>query len=284
MEAAMNALSRESRALLSAARQRDGLSAADKDRIRSKLTRRLGAGLALGSVVTASATVAEAAHSTVLATVATWLPGVAKVLGIVAITGGVTVGVVRVAHPPAHPVNTSVPALRNPAPAPRENSTPGVLRDLSQPTAAALPENASQETTPRAPEQRTSVHDLPATVKRDPGNSNATSMAFDSRTATAALSVDDGLASQVAAIREARAAIRRGDGRAALAAIDQGLAAGQSSPLEQEATLARVSALCLLGDIAAARRTAEQFLARFPASPLAPRIRSSCAFGSPPSP
>ena len=66
----MTELSRESRALLAAARHRDGLSTADKDRIRGKLTRRLGAGLALGSAVTASAAVAEAAHTTVMATVA----------------------------------------------------------------------------------------------------------------------------------------------------------------------------------------------------------------------
>src|SRR5664280_2684493 len=207
MEAAMNALSRESRALLSAARQRDGLSAADKERIRGKLTRRRGAGLALGSAVTASATVAEAARTTVLATVATWLPGVAKVLGIVAITGGVTVGVVRVAHPGVHPATTTVPALPNPARAPRDNSTPVVARDLSLPTAAALLENPSQDTTPRAPEQRTPLRDSSATVKRDPGNSNTTTMAVDSQPAPAAPTVDDGLASQVAAIREARAAI-----------------------------------------------------------------------------
>jgi len=277
----MTELSRESRALLAAARHRDGLSTADKDRIRGKLTRRLGAGLALGSAVTASATVAEAAHTSVMATVASWLPAAAKVLGVVALAGGVTVGVVRVSHPTLHPAAAVVtPAARNAAPAGGPASRT-VAPELTEPV--TTPEDPAQEIKLEAA-QPAPVREPASSAKREPRNPNTPLLATDSQPVNDAVPVDDGLSSQVAAIREARAAIRRGDGRAALAAIDRGLTPGQAGPLEQEATLARVSALCLLGDVATARRTAEQFLARFPGSLLASRIRSSCAYGAADSP
>jgi len=126
----MNGLSRESQALLAATRHRDGLSAADKDRVRDKLNRRLGAGLALGSAVTASATVAEAAHTALVATVAAWLPGAAKVLGVVAIASGVTVGAVRVSQ---HGAQKSAIA-----------ATAAALNSISKPSfARKLPQAAS---------------------------------------------------------------------------------------------------------------------------------------------
>ena len=276
----MNELSRESRALLAAARHRDGLSTADKDRIRGKLTRRLGAGLALGSAVTASATVAEAAHTTVMATVASWLPAAAKVLGVVALAGGVTVGVVHVSHPTARTTAAVAPAARNATPARVEPAA----RTREVPRPALVPDEPAQEVKPEVAQPPAPVREAASSAKREPRNPNTPLAAADSQPVNDAVAVDDGLSNQVAAIREARAAIRRGDGRAALAAIDRGLPQGQSGPLEQEATLARVSALCLLGDVATARRTAEQFLARFPGSLLASRIRSSCAYGAADSP
>ncbi len=253
---------------------------ADKDRIRGKITRRLGAGLALGSAVTASATVAEAARTTVLATVASWLPAAAKVVGVIALASGVTVGVVRVTHPASHSSAAVVPAVRGVAPARVEPNT----RPHEVPQAVAVPDEPAQSIKPEAVAVPVAMHEAAPSAKRDLRGPNPPLAATDSQPVVKAAPVDDGLASQVAAIREARAAIRRGDGRAALAAIDQGLPQGQAGPLEQEATLARVSALCLLGDTAAARRTAEQFLARFPGSLLASRIRSSCAFDATDSP
>jgi hypothetical protein len=272
MEVAMNDLSRESRALLAAARHRDGLSAADKDRVRNKITRRLGAGLALGSAVTASATVAEAAHATVAATTAVWLSGAAKVLGFVAIAGGVTVGAVRVSQQGAHKSAM--------ARAPTDLIGSGVAskqklaRKMPQAASTSQLENPAQVKEPAPPP----VRELPAT-KHDPRVSSASSLTNQPASQPAAKPADDGLSSQIAAIREARTAIRRGDGRTALAALDQGLPLGQGGPLEQEAIVVRVSALCLLGDVSKARRTAEQFLARFPDSLLAPRLRNSCAYG-----
>ncbi len=273
----MTELSRESRALLALARHRDGLSAADKDRIRNKLTRRLGAGLALGSAVTASATVAQAARTTALATVATWLPSAAKVLGIVAIAGGVTVGAVRISHHKPPPSAAGADITHADSSGVREALKPTVARQLPQPTASLQPESPIRLGEPPA-------EPVPAPVREGsttkPRVSSAVSTVDELAPPVATPPVDDGLSSQVAAIREARAAIRRGNGTAALSALDKGLPQGQGGPLEQEAILARVSALCLLGDVATAKRTAEQFLARYPDSLLVPRIRNSCAFGA----
>jgi hypothetical protein len=310
MEVAMNRLSRESQALLAATRHRDGLSAADKDRVRDKLNRRLGAGLALGSAVTASATVAEAAHTTLVATVAAWLPGAAKVLGVVAIASGVTVGAVRVSQHGAQ--ESAITATAAPL---KSISKPSIARELPQ--AAPISQGDRLDRASEPVTSPASIRRLPA-IKRDSYVSTASSVTNEPASQPAAKStddelsnqiaairepaapsvddglssqiaairepaapsVDDGLSSQIAAIREARAAIRRGDGRAALAALDKGLPPGQGGPLEQEAVFARVSALCLLGDVSSAKRTADQFLARFPDSLLVPRLRNSCAYGA----
>ena len=268
----MNGLSRESQALLAATRHRDGLSAADKDRVRDKLNRRLGAGLALGSAVTAGATVAEAAHSTLVATVAAWLPGAAKVLSVIAIASGVTVGAVRVSqHRTQKSAITATAAPLN------SISKQGIARELPQAASVSQDDRLARASEPVP--SPASIRQLPAT-KRDPHVSSASSVTNEPAPQPAAKSADDGLSNQIAAIREARAAIRRGDGRTALAALDQGLPPGQGGPLEQEAVFARVSAFCLLGDVSSARRTAEQFLARFPDSLLVPRLRNSCAYGA----
>ena len=274
----MNEMSRESRALIAAGRQGDALHAADKARIRSKLTHRIGAGLALGSAVTVSTAVAEAAHVTWLASVAAWLPAAAKVLGIVAAAGAVSVGVVSVVHPGAFGVPSRVSPTDQAAqvPHPTLNSVPARPHSTA---AVQVDRSVSDESSPSqvldTPERAVAVH-------REARNSSGPPMNGEATPTVDQVPGDDSLSSQVSAIREARAALRRGDSRAALAALDR--AQGQGGPLEQEVILARVSALCLQGDATAARRAADQFLSRYPDSLLAPRIRSSCAFGSVPSP
>jgi outer membrane protein assembly factor BamD (BamD/ComL family) len=89
--------------------------------------------------------------------------------------------------------------------------------------------------------------------------------------------VADHLSRQVTAIREARVAIRGGDARAALAALDRELPEGGAGALAPEAALARVAAYCRLGDIESARRVANRFAAQYPQSPLVVRMRESCA-------
>jgi hypothetical protein len=272
----MNQLSRESRALLAAARHGELTSEADRVRIRGKLSRRLAAGLAMGTAVTASATAAEAAHSGVLAAVAAWLPGAAKVIGVVAVTGAVGVGVVQVAR-------NSADSPKAPATAVSSSLQPRVARPAAGVAAAAPAVDAPEPPAQVSKQQQESAAVVTPAIAAKPATRSAMPPA---PAAEAPVSADapslqgDSLGSQVSAIREARAAIRRGDPQAAMAAIDQQFPEGQASPLEPEATLARISALCRLGNAAAARRVAEQFLARFPESPLAERMRGSCAYVS----
>lgn len=172
----------------------------------------------------------------------------------------------------------------------RKAPTPAVVVNVPRAELPALHENAKSVPAAQPPSESplalgepdvspAVVRELPA-AKREVRMVNAASIANEPVAPPDAKPLDDGLSSQVAAIREARAAIRRGDGASALVALDTGLPQGQGGPLEQEAILARVSALCLLGNVTAAKHSAEQFLARFPDSLLAPRVRNSCAFGA----
>jgi hypothetical protein len=73
------------------------------------------------------------------------------------------------------------------------------------------------------------------------------------------------------------AALQGGRPDVALSLLDhegKGLDAG---PLAEEAQGARVSALCQLGRVAEARAATGRFLATWPTSPLASRLREGCA-------
>jgi hypothetical protein len=262
----MSQMSRESRALLTASRHGDSLSSTDKARIRSKLSQRIGAGVALGSAMTAGATAAEAAHRTWLVAIATFMPGTAKVLGIVALSGAAGVAALQVSNPFATSVGKPRPAMSSTVTKPPPDTTLGSVRMLAEPVGSVAPDSTDVEASPPSATLRARSRGLSATAPSQPE--------------TVATSTDDRLPAVVAMIRESRAALRRGDPAAALAALDRGGPVGQGSPLEQETMLARVAALCQKGDGTTARGVADQFLARFADSPLAPRIRNSCAFGA----
>ena len=55
----------------------------------------------------------------------------------------------------------------------------------------------------------------------------------------------------------------------------------QGSSLRVEASAARVLVLCAQGRAAEARAVAERLLSQAPRSPLAPRLRASCALDEP---
>jgi hypothetical protein len=275
----MNELGRESLALIGAARHGERLHPDDKARIRGKIAQRIGAGVALGSALTAGATAAKAAQLSMLGGLAAWLPISAKVMGIVIVSTAVGVATIRVARPRAPTVPTAANAVHQAAAVPRADAPANSKREQT----LALPE-VLPEPTPR-PEP---VSPLPDRARLRAGAPIGTREARNASLPANPLDVEtsarppdpanDVLARQVAAIRESRAAIRRGDAQAALAALDRTAIEGQSGPLEQEAMLARVSALCLQGNVVAARGLSERFLTRFPDSLLVQRIRSSCAF------
>jgi hypothetical protein len=87
------------------------------------------------------------------------------------------------------------------------------------------------------------------------------------------------LAEETALLAASNAELRSGDARRALALLNDYDRRYPSGVLREEVLATRVIAGCQLGHApdAASRRAADAFLARHPASPLAPRVRSSCA-------
>jgi outer membrane protein assembly factor BamD (BamD/ComL family) len=87
------------------------------------------------------------------------------------------------------------------------------------------------------------------------------------------------LAEETALLAASNAELRAGDARRALALLKDYDRRYPAGVLREEVLATRVIARCQIGQApdAASRRAAEAFLARHPASPLAPRVRSSCA-------
>jgi hypothetical protein len=84
------------------------------------------------------------------------------------------------------------------------------------------------------------------------------------------------LAAEVHLLNGAQHWISAGDGARALAIADRYLAEHPKGALREELLAARVLALCLTGDHAAARTAAQAFVARNPRSPQLPRLARSC--------
>lgn len=81
------------------------------------------------------------------------------------------------------------------------------------------------------------------------------------------------LGDQVASIDRARAALAAGDAREAVAQTHEYEARFPHGSLLQEATVLRVEALLRLGEPSRAREVGDRFLAAYPTSPHAARVR-----------
>jgi RNA polymerase sigma-70 factor (ECF subfamily) len=84
------------------------------------------------------------------------------------------------------------------------------------------------------------------------------------------------LAEEVAILRRIDEALRKGDGRGALEAIEEHRRSFGSGALVEEREASRVLALCELGRRDEAVRYASEFRRRFPRSPSAVRVDGSC--------
>jgi hypothetical protein len=82
------------------------------------------------------------------------------------------------------------------------------------------------------------------------------------------------LAAEVGVLDRARGALRRGDSRAALAALDEHRRDFHDGALVAEAEVVRLEIFVQTDQVAAARDQARSFLSRFPHSPLVRRVRS----------
>jgi hypothetical protein len=89
------------------------------------------------------------------------------------------------------------------------------------------------------------------------------------------------LSREIALLDQARAALKRGDGAAALAALDQRQAEVGAGLLEPEATVTRVEALLGQGNRVAASTLVDRFLTEHPRGVHADRLRSLLAGARP---
>jgi hypothetical protein len=297
----MSELGPEDEALLEAAR--GGLEPTATDRARNKraLFAQLGLGVGAGATATATATSTASAATSAAATTGAATTGVAttgvattgaavgsavagsvgvgsilvKAIVVLSLVGGVATGGVvltRRARPPA--INSpaaivepraidAVSAAIVEAPSPPPRVTP--FREPSPPI-----EQPSRETAivvDRTEHPPLAHRAAPTAIAPTRASTPAPALALDGETSL---------------LREADGRLRAGDGAGALALLDQHEARFPNAILGEEREGERVLALCSLGRVAEARARAARFLASSPRSPVAPRVKSSCAGDSKP--
>lgn len=253
-------LSPDAQSILDSGRDQDGAGDLEKARVRRALFAKIAAGGAVltaastaaadgGAVASEGAVASSAAAAPVAATVSA--STLAKVLVPLAIIAGAVGGAV---------VWRAQRAM-----------TPAPIVAPVAPIVVPLPAPAPAAVAPAAPALAPSVEAAPA-----PRPAHHAHVAAPARVETAAPA--NRLAEETALLASANAELRRGDARRALSLLDDYDHRYPSGVLREEVLATRVIARCQLGPAPdkVARRGASAFLARHPASPLAPRVRSSC--------
>jgi hypothetical protein len=232
-----NPLGPDAQAILEAARDADNPRESDRTRVGRVLLNRVAAAGAVGAGTSLFASSAAAAS---LAK-SILLPALLVVAG--GVLGGAVVWSTRpVALPPATP---STPVVVTPpgatSPAPVIAAPGGQAASLESPS---LESPSSRPVAPTVPKH---------------------------------------LAGETALLAEVTVALRNGDARQGLRLLDAYQRRYPAGILREEMRGARIIARCQLADqggadaaLASAREVARDFLRRYPASPLAPRIRKAC--------
>lgn len=252
----MTKLSNDARALVELARVSDGPSDQDRHLVRAGLAAS-GAALALSATAQATAH-AAATLGSAAATHTALAAAPAAATGLSALTAHVIApGIIGMAlgAAVAGPV-----LLRDRAPEPR-----------SVPVRAPIVTSAPvSPTAPRTGPQ------APVTAPAPP-NAQPLPSALHRATET------DSLQRETELLVRAQRELSSGRSESALELIEQHERHFPRGSLAQERAAARVFALCRAGRPLEARAHAQRFLRTAPASPVAPRIRRSCAFAETPS-
>lgn len=280
----MSDIGPEGRAVLDGGRDGDDPGPADRARIRAAVMRSIAVGTALGA---ASATTEAAAGVARAGLLASGWKVVAGLVVMGAVGAGLVVsrerppapsaaraaGLALTAGPavPAGLAPTAGPALPAGAVAsPPVNEPPAA--SAVPPPAAAAPRASVEPVRSAAAPRPASVAPLPVAV--EPPAVAEPPPALPAPPA-APPAPPDTLAAEATRLREAHGALQGGDAARALALLDEQGAAG--AQLREERAAARVLALCQLGKVDEARAAAARFLQESPRSPLADRVRASCA-------
>jgi hypothetical protein len=150
----------------------------------------------------------------------------------------------------------------------RRTSAPA---ESPQPVAAAAAPAATPREPPRA-EQTQAAPESPekAPVPQPAARAPASTVRAAAARSSAATASQPDITAEIQNIDSARALIRQGRTKEALAALDR----GKSKSLDVEATVLRIEALMRQGDRARATALANSFLSAHPKSPYAARIRA----------
>ncbi len=246
----MDELSSHARRLIDAANSFDDPTDADRDRIRAGVFMRMGSVAAVGTVAITAAKASSAAASagpllaSTLTSASIFSAAAIKVGAVVVIGALATAGAyvaLRPAHSPA-PVAVVTPAPIV-APAPVAAVAPAVV-DTSSPAI--------------------DPSELPALDDAKPSPARLHARPVD-------------LEGEMKLLRQADAALRRGDSASALVAINKDAALHPAGVLSQEREGVRAIALCSGGNLAQGQAAARKFLASASKSPLSSRIRSACS-------
>jgi hypothetical protein len=247
METAMTKLSRDARDLLCAARAGHAPPREARERVRARVLARVGAGVAVGSA-TALGTSSTAAKTALSVGLFAKCAAVVGALGVVALVAVEARPLDHDAPPGAAPAASVAaapsPELPDPPVKPMESASAGPA-DAS-PVVTATPSAARSPSLPAASRDQ---------QERPPPGSS--------------------LEAETALLEKALGELRAGHPEQALAAFDD--AAQKGGVLHEEQRAGRIFALCAAGRTSEAKAEAARFLAESPRSPLAARVRSSCA-------
>jgi hypothetical protein len=207
---------------------------------------------AVATIGATSAALHGAARSSVAAAAQGTKMLAAKVVAGVVIAGSTAAGGAWWMHEraAARPVAQSVAAERPPSPAPQ-----AVTPQSPEPTAV--------EPEPAPPSER-SFSAVPGPSK---GADRSSKSNDDVRSRSDLLSLESRM------LTEARAELRAGDPRAALQTLERLRARSSKGVLMQEREVLHIQILSALGDTAAAKRKAKEFLDAHPESPHAAQLR-----------
>jgi hypothetical protein len=294
MEVPMTKLSSGAQALIDAADGGDEPTGADRARVRALLVARVAAGAVAGSAVASGVSTASAAAATGAKALSAGV--LLKIIASGALVGTTVMGVLFVARSdPGAPGTSQIsgasvsiapsvtPAAATTGLAAREDAPTPAASAAAAP--AANPPSSQERERPESSETPTahavSGPHAPARAESRVAERRARETARESAEPSPApppsARPPNGIEAETPLLQDAQRALREGRGGAALEILEKHDKTFADGALREERLATRVLALCNLGRTDEARAEAARFLREYPRSPLAARVKGSCA-------
>ncbi len=279
----MKGLGRDARALLDAAAGANAAPFAIRQRSRKRLVSAMAAGTVTTSAVVAKGAWLAASNASLSAAPVVASTSLTATL-VSAIVIGLSTGLVAVSPTSKTEAPRPTAAVQAPVVPPIATaravakSVPQVAQQvvpqLTAPTAATAafpleeapavvqPQRAAPRNLEPQPEAAMNVAPAPRSFRDVAAPNNPTKAS---------------IARETELLAEVQRALKGGQALRALYTLDRHSEEFPSGQLYEEATAARVVALCAVGRVQDGRRWADEFARRYPNSPLSSRVRSACA-------